>query len=120
MIEGSCTDFTTVYTVWKLEKKPSDILEQQDVVITFIWRSQTGVRTYSKKLRSASNVVIVIMQSGILPGNWHKFSSLGIYQSILNPAVLQICKIESEKIQQKSRSFWNEVSSNNAKSPFPG
>ena len=36
MIEGSCTDFTTVYTVWKLEKKPSDILEQQDVVITFI------------------------------------------------------------------------------------
>ena len=84
------------------------------------WRSETGVRTYSKKLRSASNVVIVIMQSGILPGNWHKFSGLGIYQSILNPAVLQICKIESEKIQQKSRSFWNEVSSNNAKSPFPG
>ena len=51
------------------------------------------MRTYSKKLRSASNVVIVIMQSGISPGNWQKVSALGIYQSILNPIVLQICKI---------------------------
>ena len=36
MIEGSCTDFNAVYTVWKLEKKLSDILEQWHVVITFI------------------------------------------------------------------------------------
>ena len=33
------------------------------------------------------------MRSGISPDNWQKFSGLGIYQSILNPAVLQICKI---------------------------
>ena len=33
------------------------------------------------------------MESRILPDNWQKFSGLGIYQSILNPAVLQICKI---------------------------
>ena len=33
------------------------------------------------------------MQSRICPDNWQKFSGLGIYQSILNPAVLQICKI---------------------------
>ena len=51
------------------------------------------MRTYSKKLRSVSNVVIVIMQSGISQDNWQKVSALGISQSILNPAVLQICKI---------------------------
>ena len=33
------------------------------------------------------------MQSRIFPDNWKKVSGLGIYQSILNPAVLQICKI---------------------------
>ena len=33
------------------------------------------------------------MQSCISPDNWQKVSRLGIYQSILNPAVLQICKI---------------------------
>ena len=33
------------------------------------------------------------MQSRISPDNWQKVSGLGIYQSILNPAVLQICKI---------------------------
>ena len=33
------------------------------------------------------------MQSRIFPENWQKFSGLGIYQSILNPEVLQICKI---------------------------
>ena len=33
------------------------------------------------------------MQSRIFPESWQKFSGLGIYQSILNPAVLQICKI---------------------------
>ena len=33
------------------------------------------------------------MQSRIFPDNWHKVSGLGIYQSILNSAVLQICKI---------------------------
>ena len=33
------------------------------------------------------------MQSRIFPDNWQKFSVLGIYQSILNPAVLQIYKI---------------------------
>ena len=33
------------------------------------------------------------MQSRLFPDNWQKFSVLGIYQSILNRAVLQICKI---------------------------
>ena len=33
------------------------------------------------------------MQSRIFPDNWQKFSGLGIYQSILNPEVLQMCKI---------------------------
>ena len=33
------------------------------------------------------------MQSCIFPDNPQKVSGLGIYQSILNPAVLQICKI---------------------------
>ena len=33
------------------------------------------------------------MQSRIFPDNWQKFSGFGIYQSILNPAVLQIFKI---------------------------
>ena len=33
------------------------------------------------------------MQSCISPDNWQKVSGLGIYQTILNRAVLQICKI---------------------------
>ena len=33
------------------------------------------------------------MQSRISPDNWQKVSGLGIYESILNRAVLQICKI---------------------------
>ena len=33
------------------------------------------------------------MKSRISPDNWQKVSGLGIYQSILNRAVLQICKI---------------------------
>ena len=33
------------------------------------------------------------MQSCISPENWQKVSGLGIYQSTLNRAVLQICKI---------------------------
>ena len=33
------------------------------------------------------------MQSRISPDNWKKVSGLGIYESILNRAVLQICKI---------------------------
>ena len=33
------------------------------------------------------------MQSRIFPDNWQKVSGLGIYQSILNRAVLKICKI---------------------------
>ena len=33
------------------------------------------------------------MQSRIFPDNWKKVSGLGIYQSILNPAVLQFCKV---------------------------
>ena len=35
----------------------------------------------------------MIIQSRISPDNWQKVSSLGIYQSILNRAVLEICKI---------------------------
>ena len=34
------------------------------------------------------------MQSRISPDNWQKVSGLGIYESILNRAVLQICKIK--------------------------
>ena len=33
------------------------------------------------------------MQSRIFPDNWQKVSRLAIYQSILNRAVLKICKI---------------------------
>ena len=33
------------------------------------------------------------MQSIISQDKWQKVSALGIYQTILNPAVLQICKI---------------------------
>ena len=33
------------------------------------------------------------MQSRISQDNWQKVSGLGIYSSILNRAVLQICKI---------------------------
>ena len=33
------------------------------------------------------------MQTRISPDNWHKVSGLGIYESILNREVLQICKI---------------------------
>ena len=36
---------------------------------------------------------VVIVKSRIFPDNWQKFSGLGIYQSILNPAVLQIWKV---------------------------
>ena len=35
MIDGSCTDFSAVYTVLKLAQMVSDVLEQYDVVITF-------------------------------------------------------------------------------------
>ena len=34
------------------------------------------------------------MQSRLSPDNWQKVSGLGIYESILNRAVLQICKIK--------------------------
>ena len=34
------------------------------------------------------------MQSRLSPDNWQKVSGLGIYQSILNPAVVDICKID--------------------------
>ena len=33
------------------------------------------------------------MQSHLSPDKWQKVCGLGIYQSILNPIVLQICKI---------------------------
>ena len=36
---------------------------------------------------------VVIMESRISPDNWQKVSGLGIYQSILNRAVLQFGKI---------------------------
>ena len=35
MIEGSCTEFTAVFTVSKLAQLVSDVLEKYDVVITF-------------------------------------------------------------------------------------
>ena len=39
MIQGSFTDFSALYTVLNLENMVSDVLEQQDVVITFIFES---------------------------------------------------------------------------------
>ena len=39
MIEGSFTDFTALYTVLKLEKMVSGVLENKDVVTTFILES---------------------------------------------------------------------------------
>ena len=33
------------------------------------------------------------MQSRLSPDNWQKISGLGIYQSILNPEVLQMWKV---------------------------
>ena len=35
------------------------------------------------------------MQSRISPDNWQKVSGFGIYESILNRAVQQICKIKN-------------------------
>ena len=46
----------------------------------------------TKSLRVVS-LFYLTMQSRISPDNWQKFSGLGTYQSILNRAVLQICKI---------------------------
>ena len=42
------------------------------------------------------------MQSRISPDNWQKVSGLGIYQSILNRAVLQLCKIGYISMIQRS------------------
>ena len=39
MIEDSFTDFTALYTVLKLEKMVSGVLEQKDVGITFLLES---------------------------------------------------------------------------------
>ena len=39
MIAGCFTDFSALCTVLKLEKMVSGVLEQQDVVITFILES---------------------------------------------------------------------------------
>ena len=39
MIQGSFTDFSALYTVLKLEKMVSGVLEQYDVVITFMLES---------------------------------------------------------------------------------
>ena len=42
------------------------------------------------------------MQSRISPDNWQKVSGLGIYESILNRAVLQICKINNFSVIEGS------------------
>ena len=49
------------------------------------------------------------MQSRIFPDNWQKFSGFGIYQSILNPAVLQICKIGYFSLIEGSCTDFNAV-----------
>ena len=49
------------------------------------------------------------MQSRIFPDNWKKFSGFGIYQSILNPAVLQICKIGYFSMIEGSCTDFNAV-----------
>ena len=51
MIQGSCTDFTAVYTVLKLEKKLSDVLEQYYVLITFILPSLSKERNSNEVSR---------------------------------------------------------------------
>ena len=51
------------------------------------------MKRYSKKRTSFSNEVSSNNAKSHFPGIWPKFSGFGIYQSILNPAVQQICKI---------------------------
>ena len=46
------------------------------------------------------------MQSRIFPDNWQKFSGLGIYQSILNRAVLQIWKISYVSMIEASFTYF--------------
>ena len=52
---------------------------------------------------------VVIMQSCIFPENWQIFSGLGIYESILNPEVLQICKIGYFSMIEGSCTDFNAV-----------
>ena len=49
------------------------------------------------------------MQSRISPELWQKVSGLGIYQSILNPAVLQIIKIGYFSMIEGSRTDFTAV-----------
>ena len=49
------------------------------------------------------------MQSSISPDNWQKVSGLGIYQSILNRAVLQICKTRYFSMMEVSCSDFTAV-----------
>ena len=56
-------------------------------------RSETGVKRYSKKRTSFSNEISSNNAKSPFPGQLAESSQLGIYQSILNPAVLDICKI---------------------------
>ena len=49
------------------------------------------------------------MQSRISPDNWQKVSRCGIYQSILNRAVLQISKIGYFSMIEVSCSDFNAV-----------
>ena len=49
------------------------------------------------------------MQSRISPDDWQKVSGFGIYQSILNRAVLQICKIGYFSMIEGSRSNFTAV-----------
>ena len=56
-------------------------------------RSETGVKRYSKKRTSFSNEVSSNNAKSPFPGQLAESFRLGIYQSILNRAVLDICKI---------------------------
>ena len=56
-------------------------------------RSETGVKRYSKKRTSFSNEKSSNNAKSPFPGQLAESFQLGIYQSILNPAVLDICKI---------------------------
>ena len=49
------------------------------------------------------------MQSRIFPENWQKFSGLGMYQSILKRAALQICKIGYFSMIEGSCTDFNAV-----------
>ena len=73
------------------------VLEIKRVLGVQIRKSFVTIRDWSENIqqkpRSFSNEVSSNNAKSPLPDNWQKVSGMGIYKSILNPAVLHICKI---------------------------